>query len=1001
MYQGAAHVGPSLHRGLLVFVLTALTRDLSNGRGVRAWTYNYSTTQTRNWESARRWCQLKFTDMLAIQNQEETDYLNQLLPFRRTYYWIGIRKVNGVWTWLGTNRSLSTEAENWATGEPNNIRNGQDCVEIYIKREKDTAKWNDENCKKRKSTVCYTASCSELSCSVHADCVETIGNYTCQCHPGFQGPRCEEVEQCPALDLAVSGGTMNCSHPVALHSYNSTCELSCDEGYDLVGQNLISCDHTGHWTSNVSTCTVKRCAPISSPTAGNVTCRGTLGSFSFGSRCSFTCREGYSLSGHHTLTCQASARWSAARPECTAVQCSTLETPPHGSLRCQHPVGEFSYGSTCTTQCNEGFDLIGNNFTQCSSTGNWSDALPVCQARQCPILATAPHQGWMNCSHPYFHFSHGSQCEFGCHAGFWLQGASTIQCNTSGVWSHELPTCQVMRCDVISAPSPPLSMNCSHPLGNFSYGSRCAFSCEAGYAVNGTEEVRCASSGRWDSDTPTCTAISCGTLLDPEKGSVLCDHLYGPHRFNSSCWFHCDLGYRLVGAPRMLCQASGSWDHPSPLCQVEQCPALYLAVSGGTMNCSHPVALHSYNSTCELSCDEGYDLVGQNLISCDHTGHWTSNVSTCTVKRCAPISSPTAGSVTCRGTLGSFSFGSRCSFTCREGYSLSGHHTVSCQASARWSAARPECTAVQCSTLEAPPHGSLRCQHPVGGFSYGSTCTTQCNEGFDLIGNNFTQCSSTGNWSDALPVCQARQCPILATAPHRGWMNCSHPYFHFSHGSQCEFGCNKGFWLQGASTIQCNTSGVWSHELPTCQVVRCDVISAPSRPLSMNCSHPRGNFSYGSRCAFSCEAGYAVNGTEEVCCASSGRWNKKTPTCTVVRCDVISAPSRPLSMNCSHPLRNFSYGSRCAFGCEAGYAVNGTEEVRCAFSGRWDSDTPTCTEEGLLGSTAMLVYGGAGTASVAAVLGMTGLLILLTKQKKGIMNMEESFWERENPAFEF
>lgn len=94
--------------------------------------------------------------MVAIQNQEEIAFLNQLLPFNPTYYWIGIRKVANVWTWVGTNKKLARQAENWATGEPNNVQDQQDCVEIYIKREKDTAKWNDERCSKRKGAVCYT-----------------------------------------------------------------------------------------------------------------------------------------------------------------------------------------------------------------------------------------------------------------------------------------------------------------------------------------------------------------------------------------------------------------------------------------------------------------------------------------------------------------------------------------------------------------------------------------------------------------------------------------------------------------------------------------------------------------------------------------------------------------------------------------------------------------------------------------------------------------------------
>lgn len=93
--------------------------------------------------------------MAVIQSQEETDFLNYLLPLNSKYYWIGIHKENGEWIQDRTNEKVPAEVQNWAPEEPDTIV-GQDCVEIYIKRREDTAKWNNENCRKKKGTVCYT-----------------------------------------------------------------------------------------------------------------------------------------------------------------------------------------------------------------------------------------------------------------------------------------------------------------------------------------------------------------------------------------------------------------------------------------------------------------------------------------------------------------------------------------------------------------------------------------------------------------------------------------------------------------------------------------------------------------------------------------------------------------------------------------------------------------------------------------------------------------------------
>lgn len=157
--------------------------------------------------------------------------------------------------------------------------------------------------------------------------------------------------------------------------------------------------------------TVKKCPPILFPFPGNMTCVDTLEPFSFGSFCNFTCQEGYALMGETTMSCLASGKWNSSAPTCAGlcfklfhkhcinlrvardlgtlvicnciscpvVQCSRLEAPHNASIRCDNPLGEHSYGSTCIVQCDEGFDLIGPNRIKCSSQGQWSSGLPVCQ----------------------------------------------------------------------------------------------------------------------------------------------------------------------------------------------------------------------------------------------------------------------------------------------------------------------------------------------------------------------------------------------------------------------------------------------------------------------------------------------------------------------------------------------------------------------------------------------------------------------------------------------
>ncbi|XP_074491624.1 P-selectin isoform X1 [Sebastes fasciatus] len=678
----------SLHHMMLIAALIVFVQDLSSGGGAQAWTYNYSTSPNRRYPEARQWCQQHFTDMVPIRNQEESDFINNLLPFNSKYYWINVVKKGGEWIREGEKgEKVPEEAQNWAPEEPDDIA-GQDCVEIYIKRDKETAKWNNESCRKRKGTACYTASCKQDSCSANADCVETVGGYTCQCHPGFQGSRCEEV---------------------------------------------------------------KKCSPVFFPVTGNVTCVYALEPFSFGSRCNFTCQEGYYQTRDNTFTCLASGQWSNPTPTCTVVQCNSLQAPPHAAMQCQGPIGVNSYGSICTVRCEEGFDVIGTNMTKCSSQGNWSHELPVCKAKRCNPI-NPPH-GSPSCFDPNGPFSFGSLCSTTCEEGFLLNGTASAECTSLGMWSTDIPRCLAKRCPAVNSSSHG-SLVCSDPHDEFSFGSRCTSTCEEGFVLNGTVETECTFQGMWSTDIPRCLAKRCPTLNSSSHGSFICSD---PH-------------------------------------------------------------------------DE-------------------------------------------------LSFGSRCTSTCEEGFVLNGTADTECTSLGMWSTDIPLCLAERCPSLNSSSHGSFFCSDPHDEFSFGSRCTSTCEEGFLLNGTADTECTSLGTWSTEIPHCLAQPCPLLAEAPQHGRMNCSHPYSSFSYGSLCDVECTEGFWLRGTPTVTCNNSGNWSQDLPMCQPVQCRAINALSSSLSMNCSHPLGNFSFGSRCLFSCEDGFSLNGTEELFCSSTGFWNASLPYC--------------------------------------------------------------------------------------------------------------------------
>ncbi|XP_053325780.1 E-selectin [Spea bombifrons] len=465
----------------------------------QGWSYFYSPVNM-TYENARQYCKNEYTDLVAIQNRAENEYLNNILPFNPTYYWIGIRKLHNQWTWVGTKKVLTEEAKNWATNEPNNKKSNEDCVEMYVKRSKDEGKWNDEPCTKKKVALCYTAACHSSSCSGHGECIETINNYTCKCHEGFYGAECENVLKCPPI-VDNEQGFVTCSHIYGNFTYNSSCKFTCPDGFVLNGSDTIHCTTLGEWTDDIPHCEAVTCPALLVPPQASMDCDDEFGKFKYNSRCSFRCNEGFILTGSESIQCFSHGSWSSHTPTCQAISCPDISVPEQASMDCEDEFGEFKLNSNCSFKCNEGFILVGSESLQCSSIGSWSFDIPTCQAVQCSYLKP-PVNGQIECQEGSYY---NSKCTFTCAEGFKIAGASDLKCLGSGEWTSLPPICEALECEALQIPDMG-RMNCTHPLGKFKYGSQCKFACGNDLLLKGTNTLECDSAGKWSAPLPTCKA---------------------------------------------------------------------------------------------------------------------------------------------------------------------------------------------------------------------------------------------------------------------------------------------------------------------------------------------------------------------------------------------------------------------------------------------------------------------------------------------------------------
>ncbi|KAM4655454.1 P-selectin-like isoform 2-T2 [Amazona ochrocephala] len=741
---------------------------------VSAWTYHYSDQGDYTWEQARNYCQTFFTDLVAIQNKQEIEYLNKNLPIYGRYYWIGIRKLSGTWTWVGTKKALTKEAENWAAGEPNNRHSNQDCVEIYIKRPVESGKWNDEPCNRRKKALCYRASCQPFPCSQRGECVETIGSYRCECYPGFHGPECEDVVQC--TELEPKGVQMNCSHPYGHFSYNSTCVFECQEGFERQGASTLRCLPSQQWSADTPMCTAITCPVLSAPDWGELNCSHLHGDFAFGSMCAFSCQTGFALMGSESRECMATGTWTGDTPHCEAITCPVLSAPDWGELNCSHFHGDFTFGSTCAFSCQIGFALMGADSLECTATGTWTGDAPHCK-------------------------------------GFALMGPESRNCTATGTWTGNAPRCAAITCPVLSA-SDRGELNCSHVHGDFAFGSTCLFSCQMGFALMGTESRECTAMGTWTGNTPQCKAITCPVLSAPDQGKLNCSHLHGDFAFGSMCVFSCQTGFALMGTESRECTAMGTWTGDSPRCEAVTCPVLS-APDQGKLNCSHLHGNFTFGSTCAFSCQTGFALMGPESLECTAMGSWTGDSPRCEAVACPVLSAPDQGKLNCSHLHGNFTFGSICIFSCQTGFTLMGPESLECTAMGTWTGDSPRCEAITCPELSAPDWGELNCSHPHGDFAFGSTCAFSCQTGFALMGLESHKCTATGTWTSETPQCKAISCQEL-DPPSRGHLSCSHMYGNFTYNSTCTFSCEEGFVRMGPEVLWCAATGNWTRQPPVC-----------------------------------------------------------------------------------------------------------------------------------------------------------------------------------------
>ncbi|GBN60849.1 Signal peptide, CUB and EGF-like domain-containing protein 2 [Araneus ventricosus] len=132
----------------------------------------------------------------------------------------------------------------------------------------------------------------------------------------------------------------------------------------------------------------------------------------------------------------------------------------------------------------------------------------------------------------------------------------TIKC-VGGQLPTYLPQC-VLRKESCSPLKAPVfgSMKCSTTA--LEVGSSCTFECQSTHYLRGTSTRICTEGRRWTGSLARCLMKSeCSEPPPLHQGTVTGCSPYRKPRYNDTCYFRCNEGFRLVGPSYLKCRLDG------------------------------------------------------------------------------------------------------------------------------------------------------------------------------------------------------------------------------------------------------------------------------------------------------------------------------------------------------------------------------------------------------------------------------------------------------------
>lgn len=266
------------------------------------------------------------------------------------------------------------------------------------------------------------------------------------------------------------------------------------------------------------------------------------------------------------------------------------------------------------------------------------------------------------------------------------------------------------------------------------FGTHVQFTCPLGQEfATGKNKIAtvCQKGGAWSLDyIPKCQEVYCGPVPQIDNGfSIGSTNV----TFKGVAMYQCYAGFAFPtgnAIEKISCLADGRWER-NPSCLASQCPPLpevahanVTLLNGGG---------RSYGTIIRFECEAGYERIGLPVLICMSNGTWSSDVPSCTRKRCYEFPSVKNGFIV--DTTRQYFFGDEARVQCYKGFKLNGTNIIKCDTDQSFRNP-PTCDDInECSTSQCDL-ASTECMNTPGSFhcqcKKGFAPTTECRPVIDL-----------------------------------------------------------------------------------------------------------------------------------------------------------------------------------------------------------------------------------------------------------------------------